>query len=94
MTKERQGTGFSVLAARWNESLKDFFFPAMITITILSVRMSQVGFTLDAWAWCLSTLFDEDKCEHTLFSSNNARIRARPCTGALSLFAHCFKNSI
>ena len=26
MTKERQGTGFSVLAARWNESLKDFFF--------------------------------------------------------------------
>ena len=26
MTKERQGTGFSVLAARWNKSLKDFFF--------------------------------------------------------------------
>ena len=40
MTKQRQETGFSVLAARWNESLKAFFFSAMITITILSVRMS------------------------------------------------------
>lgn len=40
MTKGRRGTGFSVLAPRKMEREFKVFFFALITITILSVRMS------------------------------------------------------